>query len=443
MRYLVQNSNIIHIQTGEHSKSDILISNGLIETIKPTIDPTQFDGTVIDFSNKWIIPGLIDMHVHIKEGFAHLFTASGVTTVRNTAGNVIELSDMINAPANATTPRIYSADRLIDGPPGNWGETGPYNINLDDSNLARKEVQRQVALGADFIKVYGWLEKDVMAAVVEEARKYNKDVSCDLLQSYDVTAVHAANMGILWNEHCSGVIQSIFPNWSMKSKKNVWEQIEWDNPPEEKIHEVCLQLFEKDVIMCPTMILFDQLNRLENYWEIKNIVTEKMKQNKGLMQQWEYVLSHPDSLRKTGIQKIWNQKIAKIYADIGGCVVAGTDSPAGIFNPPGMGLHREMQLFIEAGFSNLEALQSATIHAAKALKNEQLGNVKEGAIADLVVLNSNPLEHIEATQDIAMIFKGGKPFMQQELLAQVPSEKIIKEKMKTFLARFEETTLPV
>src|SRR5699024_8625925 len=114
------------------------------------------------------------MHVHIKEGFAPLFTASGVTTVRNTGGNVDELKDLIHAPNNAATPRVISADRIIDGPPGLWGESSPWNMNADSQQAAREEVVRQVKAGADFIKVYGWLPKETMEAVVDEANIYNK-----------------------------------------------------------------------------------------------------------------------------------------------------------------------------------------------------------------------------------------------------------------------------
>lgn len=382
------------------------------------------------------------MHVHIKEGFAHLFTASGVTTVRNMAGSVTELKEMIDAPASSATPRIYTADRLIDGPPGLWGETGPYNINLTSNNLAREEVRRQVALGVDLVKVYGWLSHEVMRAVVDEAKKHNKEVSCDLLHSFEVNAVDAAQMGVRYNEHCSGIIQAVYPKWSMKSEASEWDEIDWEHPPKDEIRKICLKLIEEDVVICPTMLVFDQANLFDKYWHIENSVTEKMDENKGLIQQWEFFLQHPESLKKMGIQKNWNQKIAKIYAQLGGCVIAGTDSPAGIFNAPGMGLHRELELFVEAGFTNLEAIQAATIHAAKVLGNDQLGVIQEEAIADLVVLNNNPLKDIKATREIVSLFKGGKQFEQDQLPALTPSAEEVMAKLKRFIEEFEETTIP-
>ncbi|MEG0470874.1 MAG: amidohydrolase family protein [Solibacillus sp.] len=443
MDYLLKNANVIDVKTGEYAIQDMIIVDGIIKEIKPNIDDAFFDGTILNFADKWILPGFIDMHVHIKEGFAHLFTASGVTTVRNMAGSVTELTEMINAPGCSATPRIYTADRLIDGPPGIWGESSPYNINVNTVELARDEVRRQVDLGADLIKVYGWLEREVMQEVVDEAKKHNKEVSCDLLHSFQVNAVDAAQMGIRYNEHCSGIIQAIYPNWSMKSEQFEWDKIDWEHPPEDEIREICTKLVNENVVICPTMIVFDQVNRLEQYWQVDNIVTEKMVQNKGLMQQWEFFLQHPESLKKTGIQKNWNQKIAKIYAELGGRVIAGTDSPAGIFNVPGMGLHRELELFVEAGFTNLAAIQAATIHAAEELGNDQIGIIKEGAIADLVVLNENPLKDINATREIFRIFKGGQQFEQEQLLALTPSAEEVMLKLEKFIAEFEETTHPL
>ena len=87
---------------------------------------------VLDAEGKYIIPGLIDMHCHIQEGYASQFVASGVTTVRNTAGNVYQLKKLIDSPIDAPIPRVYSADRMIDGPPGLWGPTSFGNFVTDD-----------------------------------------------------------------------------------------------------------------------------------------------------------------------------------------------------------------------------------------------------------------------------------------------------------------------
>ncbi|MEK5207340.1 amidohydrolase family protein [Psychrobacillus sp. FSL H8-0510] len=439
---VLRNANVIDVETGHITLKNIMIKNGRIASVENTKaqeEKLNTDVVVLDLQGKWVIPGLIDMHVHIKEGYAPLFTASGVTTVRNTGGNVHELKDMIHASMEAPVPRVISADRIIDGPPGLWGETSPWSMNAESPEAAKKEVRRQVEAGADFIKVYGWLPKEVMEAVVEEAKIYNKEVSCDLVYSKDVTAIDAAKMGIQWNEHASGILQDMYPEWTMQADANVWNSIKWEQPDLEKIEQVCKVLIENKVIICPTMVLLDQAKLLENYWYPKNEVTTKLEENDGLVNQWKYFLSHTASLESLGRQATMNKAIAKVYFDLGGQIVAGTDTPAGIFTIPGMALHRELELFVEIGMSEIDALRAATINAAKALKRPELGVIKEGAIADIVILDENPLVNIKYTQKINRVIKGGKIYTQNELFEEVPDGETVLKNLESFMELFEST----
>lgn len=126
---------------------------------------------------------------------------------------------------------------------------------------------------------------------------------------------------------------------------------------------------------------------------------------------------------------------------MGGTVVTGTDTPAGSFTYPGFALHRELQLFVDAGFTPLEALQQATINAAKALKVADLGDIKEGFTADLLVLNENPLSDIENTMKIDRIVKDGKLYAIHELLENIPTEQEINDYTKELIKTFEELGL--
>lgn len=178
---LLKDGNVLNMTTGLFEQKDILLHGDTI--LQVSADILVEDVLIISCENLWLIPGLIDMHVHIKENFAQYFTAAGVTTVRNTAGSIIELEQLMKAAADSFTPRVISADRMIDGPPGIWGADSPYNVNITEEQAAREEVRRQVALGAHFIKVYGWLDPMIMEIVVDEARQFGKEVSCDILHS--------------------------------------------------------------------------------------------------------------------------------------------------------------------------------------------------------------------------------------------------------------------
>jgi Amidohydrolase family len=439
-RTLIKKGQIVDVETGHIYTVSLLLEDGYIRNIYQDEEIPQLHNgiTVIDATGKWIIPGLIDMHVHIKEGFAPHFVASGVTTVRNTAGNLMELKRLREAPAHAPTPRVFAADRMIDGPPGLWGETSPWNINISDPELGRAEVRRQIEVGADLIKIYCLISQEVMEAIVDEASKYGVEVSCDLIHATEVNALDAAKAGVKWNEHASGCIRAMYPNWSMRAEESVWQEIDWENPDTTCIEALCRELKQYDVKLCPTMTLHDQVANLSMYWCPNNIVIEKTKENEDLIGQWERIAGYTDSLKKIGIQTKMIQTIAKTYFDVGGTVVAGTDTPAGTWVWPGMGLHRELELFVEAGFTQLEALQAATITAANAMNQHELGRIQQNCVADLVILNHNPLENIEHTKEINLVVKGGKVYTQEEVLTYIPSKEEVGKMYEEFMRLLQE-----
>lgn len=287
---LLKNANLVDVKSSTSYIASILIQSGIIAGVFrensgiESVDQKNIN--TIDLTGKWIIPGLIDMHVHIKEGYAPLFVASGITTVRNTGGNVLELRKLREESPTAPTPRVFSADRIIDGPPGLFGETSPWSINIDIDNpeLARLEVRRQIETGADLIKVYGYLSEEIMKVVVEEAKKHGKEVSCDLIHSSTVNAVQAANMGVKWNEHASGIIQSMYPGWHTRAEEHILNEVNWEEPDFGLIRDVCEQLVKHNVIICPTMVLFDQMNRIPDVWMVNNLVTKKTYENQALIQ---------------------------------------------------------------------------------------------------------------------------------------------------------------
>ena len=435
--YLLKNGFVLDIRSGEFHKTNIMIDEGRIISIGEIHKEISVE--VIDVTGKYIIPGLIDMHVHIKHKFAPLFTAAGVTTVRNTGGNVTELESLRKAANDSTTPRVISADRLIDGPPGLWGETSPWNLNVsNDDDDARNEVKRQVEAGADLIKIYGWLSKENMKTVVEEAKENQLEVSCDLIYSTDVTAIDAAKMGIKWNEHASGILQLLFPKWSMKAEDTIWNEIDWKKDYRQELEPICQELINHGVIICPTLTLYDQLNRMPDVWKPTAELPANLSNPQNLVSQWTYLESLKEALHKQGKPIHIIKQIVKLYHDLGGMIVAGTDTPAGVWTYPGLALHRELQLLVEAGFSELEALQSATRNAALALEIENIGEIRSEFIADLVVLNKNPLENIEHTLSIHQVIKGGKVYEQKEILASVPSDEEVEIIRNKFIREFQD-----
>ena len=414
--YLLTNGHIVDVETGQIADGTIEIKDGIINHIFEEKDILPSDIEQVDAERKYIIPGLIDMHCHIQEKYAPHFVASGVTTIRNAAGDREILKPLIEAPIDAPTPGVYACDALIDGEPGLWGPTAPGNFVTNDPDAARQEVRRQAGVGAKFIKVYCLIKKDVLAAIVDEASKHNLEVACDLIHSKEVDALSAAKIGVTWFEHASGFAQSMYPGWHLHADKNEWNHINWQEPDKEKIMKLCKEMLSLNIKICPTMVVQDQAEKLPDYWNPKNAITDSSAQYfKG---HWDGMLEHAELVREqAGLLNEFVKTVAKTYADLGGTVVAGSDTPAipGIF--PGMSLHRELELFVEAGFSPLSALQAATIRAAESIDLHQIGLIQKSRLANLVILDKNPLEDISNTQSIAYIVKGGKIYTQDEILA--------------------------
>lgn len=437
--FLLKDATIIDVENERTFKGSIEIDNGIIKNIfmEESMLPTELK-TIIG-EGKYIIPGLIDMHCHIKDNFAVQFVASGVTTVRNTAGNVLQLKKLIESPIDAPTPRVYSADRMIDGPPGLWGPTSIANFVTDNPEEGKREVIRQKKAGAKFIKIYGLISKEVMKAVVTEADKQGLEVSCDLIHASQVNALDAAKVGVKWFEHASGFIQTLYPNWNTSADQEAWEQVNWDYPDKEEIKELCKEMLKYNVKLCPTLVILDQINLWPNYWHPGNAVANSFGEADGLIDHWMTMgKKYENELKKQlGSQLEFVKEIAKTYADLGGTVVTGTDTPAGVWTLPGMSLHRELDLFVEIGFTEMEALQAATIKAADSIKLQDIGSIREGKIADLVILNENPLENIQHTKDIDKIIKGGRIYTQGEILEKIPSKEYLDKEDNKFMTEFE------
>lgn len=436
---VLANATLIDVVTGESYLGPIEIEETRIKRVLRDGEALPEGLEVIDLTGHYVIPGLIDMHCHIHERYAQHFVASGVTTVRNTAGNVMLLESLIHAADDAPVPRVYASDRMIDGPPGQWGETSYGNFVTDDPEAARGEVRRQAANGAKFVKLYGWIARDVMEAAVDEAQNFGLELAIDLINSKDLTAMDAMEAGVQWIEHASGMAQALYPGWSPLVDQEPWKFIDWAIHDTEKVKELCERMLKNNVKLCPTMVLFDQALNFPDIWSPQNQVVESVHEMDGFMQEWKRNEAYIETIKeRTAVVGNLTKQIAKAYFDMGGTVVAGTDTPALLYTYPGMALHRELEIFVEIGFSELEALQAATSKAAKSIGLTDIGSIEEGKMADLVILKGNPLEDIKWTQEIHGIVKGGKLYSQEDLLESAPSEEEVMANMEAFIEKWEK-----
>jgi imidazolonepropionase-like amidohydrolase len=393
----------------------------------------RIDPVVIDGKGKFLIPGLWDMHVHMafgdwfprsKQVALPLFIVNGITGVRDMGGELDVLRQWKKEIAAKTLvgPRIVMSGPMLDGPQPRF----PSSIAIKTPEDGRRAVDDLKARGADFIKLQSLIPRDAVFAIADEAKKQGITFVGHVPDS--VRASEASNAGQKSFEHLIGIFEGSSPleDKFITGPKTEKQFLDTYDP---KRAQVLFELLAKNQTwQCPTLVwerggnLIDQTDFANDsrakyapaYW--KDVTWKRFTEEiiKGF---------NTDDLatRKRFVEKELEVVNAMHHAGIP--FLAGTDTPPGVYIFPGFSLHEELQRFVAAGFTPLEALQTATINPAKFLgMNDKLGTIEQEKLADLVLLDANPLDDIRNTQKIAAVIANGRYFSREkldEMLAEV------------------------
>lgn len=408
----------------------VFIEGEHIRSIGSSRDPVRTPrGTrVIDGRGKFLIPGLIDAHVHATYvlDFAHmtgdeifpLFLANGVTSIRST-GDLMVAGKLLSRYAKehpALSPRVFLCSPLIDGDPpfhGYWGRavTNPDKVPGFIADMA--------AWGVSTVKLYVGTERPVGRKVIEQAHEKGLVVTGHLGK---YSAQDAVADGIDCLEHIWGVFNFIFPPGAPKTGISALERranIDLENPIAKELIEA---IKTRHVFVDPTLTVFRNMLLLADLPEYFQHPDNALMPDP-LMKYW---LKYRDERMKTALSPETlelRQKEFQKYKELTGILyragvtlLAGTDTPEP-FCPPGFSLHQELELLVESGLPPAAALQAATIHNAQVLRVERsLGSIEPGKLADIVILNADPLASIQNSRNIAAVIKGGRVLDPKSLL---------------------------
>jgi imidazolonepropionase-like amidohydrolase len=413
---------------------------------------------VINARGKFLIPGLWDMHSHSMDRWAWsslLNVANGVTGFRDPGAvkpeqEIVALRRAVEAGA-AFGPRFVASGRIIDGSP----KSRATYVAVDSPAAMRAEMQRRQQAGLDFIKVYTNLSRDVFLAAAAEAQRI--DIPLVGHVPLAVTAAEASDAGMRSIEHsyrhrmaCATAEDVIRRQLrDLVTLRALGEDQRYGATEDSAFvlgvntysPEKCRQLGERfarnGTWFVPTLVemqtrfnpdypLSDEFaNRFKDprlrYVSPARIVQWRttMALDAGVLQgQFTYGPRGPDTVFAERDREVANR--LRMPADLqrgGAPLLAGTDVdntfPFLFF---GFSLHDELALLVKGGLTPLAALQSATINPARFLKREmELGTVTEGKLADLVLLEANPLENIEHTKRIAAVVMNGRYLSRTEL----------------------------
>lgn len=370
---------------------------------------------VIDGAGKFLIPGLWDMHVHLSittESSLPAFIANGVTGVRDMGGDLSQIDGWRRSIASGglTGPRIFRAGPLVDGPK----KTAMYRLTLNNPTEARQAVVSLKQQGVDFIKVHNRVPRDAYFALADECRKQGVTFVGHIPRG--ISAEEASDAGQRSIEHTETLVEAAAFQQGSTAKSPEQALATYTD---ERRKALFAKFVKNGTWFCPTLIEYRNFS-----FETDPSVLDDPRQKYLAPATKAYIEKFfPAPPRNTPVEQYagrraffqkWLSFVGEMQrAGVG--ILAGTDPPGrGVF--PGFSLHDELALLVQAGLTPMEALQAATRNPAKFFgKLDSFGTVERGKIADLVLLEANPLENIQNTRKIAAVVFGGKLIPKPEL----------------------------
>jgi len=377
------------------------------------------DTVRIDGRGKFVLPGLIDAHVHLVhvldlagvsgEEVLPLYLAAGVTSVRSTGDELAAASKVQDhADANtASSPRVFLCSPLLDADPPIHGPltgraiTKPADVAplLDD--LSRRNVTT--------LKIYAGTRRDVGRTIISEGHRRGFFVTAHL---GPYSAQDAVADGIDGLEHIWSVFNYVVPSGMARST------VDFDNP---QCAALIAQLVDRKTYVDPTLTVFRNMILLPDVPEVSAHADNGLAPPK-LSEFWPRYLQQAGcpqggdlDTRRREFAK-YQELTGRLYR-AGVPLLVGTDAPEPHVTP-GFSLHQELELLVESGLPPSAALRAATLHNATVLQErDQLGTIEAGKLADLLVLSADPLADISNTRRIDWVIRGGKALRPAEVLS--------------------------
>jgi imidazolonepropionase-like amidohydrolase len=399
--------------------TDVLITGNRIEKIGDLEDEVG-SAAVIDGRGRTLIPGLINMHGHLQESRAgrempleyqtSLWLASGITTIRD-VGSDFERSLEIRAGSAAGTvvaPRVFLYPFL--GP-----QSSPEEM--------RARIREFHDRGADGIKLYS-LDRDQLEAAVDEARSLGLPTTIHMGVE-ETDALDVARLEMTSLEHWYGVpdaaldgVQEFPPEFSYSNEVDRfrWAGRLWREVVPEKLDQVLDALVAAQVAWDPTFAIYeasrDAVRARNKPWfrdylhpALEEFFAPSLESHGSYFIGW----TNTDEVYWKENYRIWMDAVRE-FERRGGVVCTGEDAGF-IYVMYGFGLIRELELHEEAGFHPLEVLRHATANGARVLgRGDELGQVREGYLADLAVVNGNPLADLRVLYPTGTdVYRDGRP----------------------------------
>jgi imidazolonepropionase-like amidohydrolase len=433
---IISNPTIIQISDGALIRGyDIVIENDRITGVLKHKEIYPGELKIIDASGKFLMPGLWDMHIHFGGGdslaqenknLLPLFIAHGITAVRDAAADLSPYVLQWRAEiANGTLfgPTIFTSGPKIEGINSIW--VGDLEVGSISEMI--KAMDSLQDLSVDFIKVTdNTLNPKIYLEAIREARRRGLKISGHIPNALSIQQVSAAGLSSI--EHMSYVLRA-----ASKEEANIATKFANGSIHLREVMPLIMNSFDEGYALdafkrlaingtavVPTLSISRVTAYLdqEDHW--KDDYLKYIGQGLKNTYWWRVKRAESDSNEAIDLRHRIFEKSASLLPllkQAGVTIIAGTDAGyLNSFDYPGLGLHTELELMVKYGLSPLEALQSSIINGpAFFSKQNVFGKIEKGFMADLILLNENPLSAISNTRKIYAVIKSGKYFSRPDL----------------------------
>jgi len=433
--YVFKNATVIDAVNGLRAGQSVVVrGNKIVET--GSVDETKEhrDAIVVDCSGKYLIPGLWDAHMHLTNSevlltaMFPLLTATGITYIRDTAAELKKILPLREkaeevAQSEGMAPRVFMIGPHMDSKNLIWSSS----VSVVTPEQAEFIIDCLINAGVDELKVYDLLPRDIYFAVQSIANEKNYKLCAHV--PFSVDAVEASNAGLDCMEHMSNLEFSCSGEWEILLQERLKMLEEGSEKPggqlrnevyeaqrlrafktqdKERRDFVLKTLAANDTWQVPTLVITSQeehrIYARDDFKDTYRYLPEPLRK------EWR---NNADSRAQKPPSEVglahsyWAYDMIPRLVEEGINIMAGTDMPLALLTP-GFSLHEELALLVKYGLTPMQAIESATLKPAEyyGLEDQQ-GSIAEGMMADLVILDANPLEDIRNTLKINTVMRNG------------------------------------
>ncbi len=438
----ITNVTVIDAVNGVRENQTVVFDGDEIITVRPADEKVSVSKS-IDATGKYLIPGLWDFHVHLTyddrfvEAMPALFLSYGITSVRDTGGLMHKVLPVVEAmrAENVIAPRVFFAGPLLDGRFVVYDGNDRPEIGVQNATpqQARETIANLKEQGVDFIKIYEMVSPDVFQAMVETANELALPIDSHVPLSMRASMAgpsvdsieHLRNIELDCASNSAELHETRLERlknpaglsgFKLRASLHSLQRLPAVENYDEKRCDKTIEALSS-TMMVPTLRLnsFNLAPPFRNRDWQDALARIPIEVRPDWAESAQQLAANPSEEFNRFAE--WSLFLVERMHAAGVPIGAGTDTPI-LLAVPGFSLHSELEYLVQAGLSPLEAIEAATVRPAEYFSlQHDMGTIDVGRVADLVLLDGNPLENIANTRSVSAVVTKGRYMTASDLAA--------------------------